>query len=668
MTNSIRTWAVALAFLAGCSTPTDKLIIPAGDPVLLTIETTGAVVGSTGKIRVILGAPVGKEAAVDLTSSDATVASFPSTLKVQPGALAAEGEFTGVSAGAFVVTAKVAGSSMAREGAVVTAQALTELGGPNWIAVGETATGYAGLNLILSADATVTLSSSNPAIVVVPPTATAPAFDRGANFTMKGVAKGTATISASFQGQVRTMVVTVADAASSVSLSTSPSWRALKTQATTLRIQLQPVPAVATTVQLAASPSTVATVPATVVVPAAAGYAEVPVSVVGSGTVTFTATVAAQVVSTAMTFVDTLAVSNLWCSDGPVGRAPCNVSLTAAAPADTTVAVSVPDHPDVVDAPATVVVPAGSSQIAFAVTGLKAGSATIIATLLGSLAVDTMTIGSTSFSLSMYSPATVQSGNEILISVYSASSAPSDVQLTVTSDNPAVFAPPASALLTAGNNYTTIAGVAKAAGYAVITVTGGGATATVIVQVGASNPSLPNIYVPGGTYEKGWAGCISVNGYFAASQTVNVSTSVTNVMQAAAMTAWPANQWNLCIPYRAIGAGTGCVTTAWVGGASQANTANVVDKASVSSVGASASVSKGGTLSIYMNATVAADTIVTLAQTTGTGRLTLPATVTVPTGSQWASVSVTAPQAGTTTVTATANGLAPVSTAVTVGP
>jgi hypothetical protein len=673
MTNSIRTWAVALAFLAGCSTPTDKLIIPAGDPVLMNVSVTGAVVGSTGKVRAVLQAPVGKEAVVALTSSDPAVAGFPASLTIPPGALGAEGEYTGAAVGGFVLTAKVGTSAACvATGGVVASETLTAVSVSTPISPGMTATGYAAFNLVASGDLTVTLTSSNPSVVTVPASATASAYYSTAYFPVKAVGKGSAIIRATYDGQVRTATVSVVDAVGSVGIGMYPSSRVLKTQTSWLRITVPGAVAADTTIQLTSSPVTVATVPASVVIAAGSSSTEVPITVVSSGAVLFTASGPGQVAATAtMTFLDTLAVSGISCPTLPIGTGYCTVGLNLAAPSDTGVALSVPDHPDVLLAPAVVTVPAGNSSLIFPVTGLKAGSASLLAQLNNAAAMASANVGITSnFSFYLSSPSGV-TGNEIAISVSLSSSATADTQLSVTSDNPAVFSPAATVLVPGGTYGATIAALGKAAGFAVVTVSGGGMTQSTVVTVGSANPQAPYVYVSSyGPFEKGWSGCLSPQAYGSqsqvAGQTVSVVSSPTGIIQAAASTTWPTNQYSFCIPMKAIAAGT-TATTVSVLNYSNAFSFTVVDKAAMSTLGLNASigVTKTGALAIYLNAQVAADTPVTITQS-GTGTIAIP-TVVVPTGSSYVSVPVNGTAQGAITITASANGTS-ASYPTTIGP
>lgn len=155
------------------------------------------------------------ETTVSLTSSDPAIVSVPATIPVPGGALSAAIPVAGVAPGPATITATLNGSSLQSTVTVRAGVTLTSLL-PTTLAVRQGASGplMVTLSAVPDTDTVVSLTSSNAAIVAVPPegAVTIPAGQRSQTVAVAGVNTGTATLTATLNGStVQThMMVTIA--------------------------------------------------------------------------------------------------------------------------------------------------------------------------------------------------------------------------------------------------------------------------------------------------------------------------------------------------------------------------------------------------------------------------------------------------------------------------
>lgn len=165
-----------------------SLSMPAGTQATMTVTLSQAQAVAT---------------TVTLTSSAPAVASVPATVTIPAGFTTATFQVTGVSVGGPVgITASVPLPGVTPANATVTVTALSITLSPNSLTisgpVGSTATMSVELGAVVSSPVTVTLSSSNPALVSVPASVTVAANTKIASFTVTraGAGTGSATITA----------------------------------------------------------------------------------------------------------------------------------------------------------------------------------------------------------------------------------------------------------------------------------------------------------------------------------------------------------------------------------------------------------------------------------------------------------------------------------------
>jgi hypothetical protein len=327
--------------------------------------------------------------------------------------------------------------------------------------------------------AVLTLSSSNTSVATVPASITVPAGSTSASFTVTTSAVGSSTsvtVTATLASLTTTAILTVDPALSA--LSVSPASVVGGDPSTGSVTLAAAAPAGGAVVSLSSSDTSVATVPASVTVPAGSTSASftVTTSGVGSSTsVTLTATLASITKTAILTVIP--ALSALSVSPGSVvGSDPStgSVTLTAAAPAGGAVVSLSSSNTSVATVPASVTVPQGQSSATFTVTTLGVASTatiTISAIRAGSTLSATLTVlplptlVRTKLVPNITAPTGTATGT-----VFLSGPAPSaGASVALASSNPSLVTVPASVVVPAGVWFGTFTA----------TPVGSGASATV---------------------------------------------------------------------------------------------------------------------------------------------------------------------------------------------
>jgi photosystem II stability/assembly factor-like uncharacterized protein len=346
---------------------------------------------------------------------------------------------------------------------------------PTSVTAGTTSTGT--VTLITAAPAggiTVTLSSSNTAVASVPASVTVAAGATSANFTVSTSSVSDSSgveIYAVFDGATRYAQLTVT-ALSSVNLS-PPSVTGGTTA--TGRVNLSAAaPAGGAVVELSSSNPAVATIPATVTVPAGdtGAYFTVSTSAVAASTaVTISGAYGGVTRSAVLTVVPTLTLSSVSLDPTSVTGGTTStgmVTLNAAAPAGGATVTLSSSNTAVASVPASVTVAAGGMRQLFRVStsAVAASTSVTISGAYGGItrsAVLTVTPPPVSLSSLSLNPASVTGGNASTGTV-TLSTAASGVgaMVTLSSSDPVVAAAPTSVTVAAG---------ATSANFAIFTAT-----------------------------------------------------------------------------------------------------------------------------------------------------------------------------------------------------
>ena len=241
-------------------------------PANLTVMLSAAAYPAAGQV-------------INLSSSNPSAATVPATITVPQGATSATVTVSpGGALGSTTISASAPGLTT---GTAMVISNVSQIILPTGVTVGPNATAYFQVTLATpSVNGTfVSLSSSNPSVVTVNPTnilipagSTTPS--RPPQLT--GVAFGTATITASANGL--TSSSQMVSVTGSLTLSPSPLTIAANTKHQLTLTLSSPAPASGLTINISVDNPAIATVPATVVIPANATSIGVSVTGVASGT------------------------------------------------------------------------------------------------------------------------------------------------------------------------------------------------------------------------------------------------------------------------------------------------------------------------------------------------------------------------------------------------
>ena len=600
---------------------------------------------------------------VNLSSSDTTIATVPATATFAVGSKTATVTVTGVAAGTAIIHASNdAGIADTTASVTVTPPGTITLT-PN------VTTGLAqaqSLSLTLNPPAPtggtkVTLSSSNTSIATVTGSTTVAATGTTANYTVTGGSSfGSATITASAQGYVTTtQAIQVAD---TISFST-PTLTITGPKTGTLTLTLSAkAPSAGLTVNLSSSNTSVATVPATATFTSGSTTASVIVTGLNIGSTTITASQLPNVPATTAA-VTVLTGGNFVMPGVPSvllgGTANYQVSIPITAPTGGVTVTLTSSNPAVVSVPASFVIPAGATTASVPpkITGVGIGSATITASAPGfttttSQAISGNTTVTLTSTLSITGPKTAN------ITATLAQPAPAGgLTINVSSSNTLVATVPATVTFNASSNTALIPVTATGAGSATISasllpnIPSATSTVTVIsqglivipsnvsVQMGQSSSYNVSLQAAAPT------GGINVN--LSSSDPTKVTISPSSVFIAAGATT-PATQPQIT------GANIGSVTiTASSPVYTSANQTVSVDTTVVPSptnISITGIGSQNLTLTLPLNAPAAGVTI--NLSSSNTSVATVPATATIPGGSNSVTVPVNSVNIGTAVITA----------------
>lgn len=341
--------------------------------------------GGTGTLTATISAVQSDATLISLQSSNPSVATVPPTATVAAGSVSVAVPVTGLSPGTATITATLSASSVH---SIVTVSpvgpTLTSLL-PATLQVTQGASGI--LTVTISAaqgtDTLIALTSSNASLVSLPPsgTVTVPAGQTAQAFAVFGVGQGTATITASLNGTTAESQVTVVIPLPTVVSLLPPILPLTEGSSGTLTVTISAAQPTDTLVSLSASPSSVVSLPSSVIVPAGSLTTTITITALSLGTATVTASLngssatAAVEVQPPPPTIQTLACPPTL----TVGATSlCTVTLNATQLTDTIVPLSVSPS-SVLSLPSSVTVPAGTVSVPIPVAGLSLGAATITA-------------------------------------------------------------------------------------------------------------------------------------------------------------------------------------------------------------------------------------------------------------------------------------------------
>ena len=619
---------------------------------------------------------------VTLTSSDPSKIAFSSgTVFIPAGATtpATQPTLTGLNIGSVTVSASAPGYNPASQ--TVVGKAAVSFA-PSSISIVQGTNQTVQLQLSGSAPAgglTVNLSSDNPSVAQVNPTATFLPSGGGpstAVININGLAPGTTLIHASASPFIpdTTISVTVVAPASII----LPSGVSLTTgQTATFPIALStPAPAGGVFVSLASSdPSKVSILPVKVFIGegSTAPGVQPQITGVAAGSATITATAPGYVVGSQSVQVGGGANSALSFTPQTVtipGATVSNLTLKLSAALGQALTVTLnSSNPGVATVPASVTFSAGSTSVTVPVQGVAAGSTTISATpnspnVTGTTAAVSVAVNQPG-SLTVASSTQIAPGQSVSFPITLSAPAPAGgVTVNLTSNSPAVTITP-SVFIAAGANTPATQAVLTGVSFGNATITAaasGFSSASGQVQVaGALNFSPTALTLNGGG-----SGNLVLNLSApapAGGLTVNINSSNPSAASLPASVTFAANATSVNVPVTAGGSGTSTITAS-------TNTPNVSSAAATVTIASADIVLPSGIILMPGDQTriqvrlaqpaPAGGLFVTLASS-DTSKLTIsPVTLFIPEGSTSSAVMplLSALDFGSVTISASAPGLA----------
>ncbi len=504
--------AVSLTIVAEPPLPTLTSLLP---PVL-PLE-----MGGSGSLTLAINRVQPTDTAVALTSDHPTVASVPPSVTVPAGAQSVVIPVTPRIPGTASIMAALNDTSVHSTVTVTPVGPIIASLRPGTLQITQGASGTLTLALTAApaADAEVTLTTSNAGIVGLPPSSLViiPAGQLQQTFAVFGVSPGQATITATFNyTSAQSQVSVVTPAATVVSL-LPPVLPLTVGSRGALTVTLNASQAADTTVALVTSDPAVVSLPADhLVVPAHQHAAAVYVTGLAPGLATVAVWLAG---SSAVVGIEVLPaparVARLDCPS-PVTQtatALCRVTLNATQPGDTAVPLAA-SAADVLQVPAGVTVPAGSLDAEAGVTGLAAGTATVVAGPVNdtsrSAEVQVVAPPPAIASLGAES-ATVMVGATVTLTLSLDAAAPGDTVVIFAANPVGILAAPATVTVPAGHTAVEITVTAVAMGAVTLTagpLNGGSAQRGLIVN--QLPPGLDRIVPSTLSLPKGTAGSLEV--------------------------------------------------------------------------------------------------------------------------------------------------------------
>lgn len=273
---------------SGMYLTSNELTLTATSPALLLSPATAAIVkGSTAEVTLRLPfVATSGGISVSLATTAAGVASIPASVLIPEGQDSVTFTVTSVNLGTIEIVASRAGASSART-LVYVIKPLVLTVSPTTFDLGTGRTAALTIQSSVSLGTTVDLASSAPSVATVPASVVIPAGNSEAVVQLTGVAEGTATITA--------LATNYAGASAAVTVHQTrlnlPSG-VVVTPGMVLPVTLSltdPAPSGGLVVSLGNASTSVATVPASVTVPAGQSSATFSVTGVSSGATTISA-------------------------------------------------------------------------------------------------------------------------------------------------------------------------------------------------------------------------------------------------------------------------------------------------------------------------------------------------------------------------------------------
>jgi RHS repeat-associated protein len=667
------------ASLNGGSASATVQVTPAAPTLTsLTPATLTITQGATGTLTATISSAQFTDTVVATTSSAPSIASVPASVTVPAGQTTAAVPVAANTPGQAQITASLNGTSASSTITVTpappTVVSLLPLTNP--VNIGGSVTLTVTISAAQPVDTTVDVSASPTGLVSVPASVTVLATQTQASFSVGTTALGTALVTASLNGTSASAGVQVTPPPPAIA-TLQPAEQALAVGATSpLTVTLNAAQTTPTVVTVSVDAGSIVQVPPSVTVPANTLSADFTVTGLAVGDAIVTATVTGSS-KTALVHVvppPPVAVSLLPATQAIQQGANGTLTFTLGPIqlADTTVALTTSD-PAVLQVPASVTVPAGQAGAPIPVTGLVPGGPVTISATLGGVTVSAqVTVTPPPTLVTGITPATLSlpkgKPGTLRVTVSPAPTQVTDVLLT--SSDPSHVTVPAMVPVPAGALFADFVVMTPGEGSATITASLNGSSATATVTVTPAEVVLLTLAPTDPTIFAGESQAFTATGTYTDGSTQNLTTTVTWTSSTETVaTITGSGVATSLVP------GTTTITASYTNPSgpppiTASTTLTVLIPPPLEMVPAAAELKVGETLALTIQSVAPANTgglLIMLTQS-GTGSVTLPATVTMPEGQNTVPVNVTGTMAGTVTLTASAIGRQPGTAALTVLP
>ena len=534
------------------------------------------------------------------------------------------------------------------------------------VTLGANGTLTAAISPTPTAAGTLNVTSANTAVATVPASVSFASGQTSVAIPVTTHAVGNAVITASANGGSASATVNVTPAPPTVT-SLAPATLALTQGSSgTLTVTISSAQTTPTSVALASSASGVATVSASVLVPAGSLSAPVTVNAVAPGNAQISASLNGSSATSQVSVTPAApTVVSLVPQVSSITRgASTSLTLTISAVqgTDTVVPIALSPPSGIVSAPAQVTVLAGQTTALVPITAVAFGQAGVTASLNGSSAAAIVNVVAPPVAVTSLEPTTftlnVGATGSFTVSINAAQPAGTDIALAV--DQPLVLQIPASVSIASGQTSAVFTATGLAPGNAIITVSANGTQKTSSVHVSPQAAAIASLLPNPLPLQEGATGSLTVTINVAqeTDTVIALSSDAPAVAQMAASATIAAGAISTIIPVSALASGAANVTAS-VNGSTATTAVTVTPPPPVvtSITPATLTLPKGtpGTLRVTVSRAPTLATAVTLSSG-DPAIVSVPASVNIAAGALSADFPVASNAVGQATITASLNG------------
>lgn len=647
------------------NSPTDTVTVYSAVTLGVTLSLdTIANGGATTATITRSGGDTANALTVTLGSSNASVATLPTSVTFASGSTSEQVTVSSVNVGTATITASYPGATSGTDVITIQGQVSVSLSpstiyGTNTTTVTVTRTGTTASSAVLN------LSSSVPGVATVPATVTIPSGQTSATETVTGVAVGTSNIDASNSLYTSTGAATVT-VAEQITLAISLSPAAINADQTTTATVTRTASDVSQPliVSLAGSNDLIATVPETVTIAATQTSNTVTVTGVGAGSVD----ISASHVSSSNTPSDTLTVSAPLVLAVAISPSTFNADQTGTVTVtrtggDQTNPITVDlvsSNTGAATIPATVTILANENSGAVTLTGVAQGTTTVTASHADA-ADDATAVASINGVLGLnisLSPNPVNAGQTSTVTVTRAGGdQTAALVVTLASSNTSIATVPATVTIAANQTTATVSLSGVAPGSATITASHADAPTNATSSITVNDTLLLTASLATDPINVGQTSVLTVTrsgGNMSSALVVVLSSSVPTVATVPTSVTIPASTASATATVTGVSSGTSVISASNASAPTATDTITVNSSLVLGMTLARSTANAGQTVTgtvTRSGGNIAAALTVTLGSSND-AYATVPTTVTIPAGAISAATTVTAVAAGTATITA----------------